>query len=265
MEQDTAHDVIAAAPGLDPAARAAVAALALRQAAAAGPFMRAVTALGGQIEGGMRALPAPVRARLDEAARKALAQSYDLAGRSRGGIGRRLIGDGAHRTLATLTGAAGGFAGLAGILAELPVATTVIFRAVQDVAAAHGEDPQAAETRLECLRVFGAGGPGAGDDGIDTSFFGTRLALTGTAVNGLLARVAPRVAAMFGQKLATGAVPVLGAVAGAGANFAFTGYYIEMAHVHFGLRRLARLHGEAAVTGHFHRVLEERARLPSDG
>jgi len=32
---------------------------------------------------------------------------------------------------------------------------------------------------------------------------------------------------------------VVGAVAGAATNFAYTSYYQEMAHVHFGLRRLA--------------------------
>ena len=71
---------------------------------------------------------------------------------------------------------------------------------MQDVAAAHGEDPASVETRLECLRIFGAGGPGEGDDGIDTSFIGARLSLTGPALNAMLARVAPRFAAMLGQK-----------------------------------------------------------------
>jgi uncharacterized protein (DUF697 family) len=43
----------------------------------------------------------------------------------------------------------------------------------------------------------------------------------------------------LGQKLAAQTVPVLGAVAGAATNYAYTSYYQEMAHVHFGLRRLA--------------------------
>ena len=41
------------------------------------------------------------------------------------------------------------------------------------------------------------------------------------------------------QKLAAQTVPVLGAVAGATTNYMFTSYYQDMAHVHFGLRRLA--------------------------
>jgi uncharacterized protein (DUF697 family) len=44
---------------------------------------------------------------------------------------------------------------------------------------------------------------------------------------------------VLGQKLAAQTVPILGAAAGAATNYAYTSYYQEMAHVHFGLRRLA--------------------------
>ena len=52
-----------------------------------------------------------------------------------------------------------------------------------------------------------------------------------------------------------GILPLIGAVAGAGTNLAFTRYYTDMAHVHFGLRAAARTHGEDAVLGHFHATL----------
>ena len=143
-------------------------------------------------------------------------------------------------------------------LAELPLAVTIIFRAVQGVAEQHREDPLSEETRLECVRVFGAGGAASkADDAVNTSFLGARLSLSGTAINRLVARVAPRFGAVFGQKLAGQAVPILGAAAGAGTNWAFIDYYVEMAHVHFGLRQLARTHGEEAVLEHFHKVLAE--------
>ena len=248
-------------PPLDDDARAAIAALARRQADARGLVMTAISFVGGRVEGALSVLPKPLRKQFDKAVRKALARSYDLAGRSRGGMGEHLAGDRTHRVMAAVTGAVGGVGGIVTALAELPVATTVIFRAVQDVAESYGEDTTSEETRLECLSVFGAGGPGDADDGIDTSFVGARLALTGSAVNTMIARVAPRFAAMMGQKLATQSVPLLGAAAGVGTNLAFTTYYVEMAHVHFGLRRLMRVYGEEAVTGHFHAVLDKR-RLP---
>jgi len=250
---------------LTDAARTDVAALAHRQRRANGLFMRLISYAGGQVEDGLKLLPKGLRSQIEGAARAALTQSYDIAGQSRSGIfaslTRRVASDRAHRVLGAISGALGGLGGLPTALAELPVATTVIFRAVQGVAMAYGEDPQSEETRLECLRVFGAGGPGTADDGINTSFVGARIGLTGPALQKLIARIAPRFAAVLSQKLAAQAVPVLGAAAGAGTNYAFVDYYIEMAHVHFGLRKLTRTHGEAQVLDLFHKVLAE-GRIP---
>jgi hypothetical protein len=241
---------------LTDASRSDIAALVRRQRGASGVLMGAINFVGGQVEDGFRLLPRPVRAQIETAARAALRQSYEAAALSRGGtMGRLVTTDRAHKVLAAISGALGGVGGLPTALAELPVATTVIFRAVQTVAASHGEDLTTEAARLECLRVFGAGGPLAGDDGVDTTFVGARLGLSGAAVNGLLSRVAPRFAAVLGQKLAGQAVPVLGAFAGAGTNFAFTRFYTETAHVHFGLRQLARDHGDELVLEEFHRQL----------
>jgi hypothetical protein len=246
---------------LDDAARAAIAALAARQHGANTLLMQVINFVGGQVEDGLRLLPRAQRAQIESAASVALRHAYDLAGRSREGAMARLAAtDRGHRALATVSGALGGIGGVPTALAELPVATTVIFRAVQSVAEAEGEDPKSRETRLQCLQVFGAGGPGTGDDGIDTSFIGARLTLTGPALNTLLSRIAPRFATVIGQKLAGQAVPVLGAAAGAGTNYAFMDYYARVARVHFGLRQLARTHGEDAVLSAFH---AELARLRS--
>ncbi len=246
----------------DAEAQAAVADLVRRQSSAGGVLMKAVSMAGGQVEDGMKLLPTGVRAQIEKSARSALERSYGLAARTRepglmAQVTGRISTDRAHQVLATISGAVGGFGGLPTALAELPVATTVIFRAVQGVAESYGEDLSTQEARLECLRVFGAGGPGTTDDGVDTTFIGARLSLSGAALNGLLKAVAPRFAAVLGQKLASQSIPVLGAAAGAGTNYAFVGYYIEMAHVHFGLRKLARLYGEDAVLDHFHAVLSK--------
>lgn len=243
---------IIASDGLTEDARAQVAALVARQRRANGVLMKAINYVGGQVEDGLKMLPAGTRTQVDEAARRALQASYDAASRSRTHYAGS---DNAHRALSVLTGALGGLGGLPTALAELPIATTVIFRAVQGVAAQYGEDPTDETVRMECLAVFGAGGPGTDDDGVNTSFFGARIGLTGAAVHGLLGKVAPRFAAVLSQKLASQAVPILGAAAGAGTNYAFTDYYVAMAHVHFGLRKLARVHGEIAVLDEFHAVL----------
>ncbi|MFQ6549126.1 EcsC family protein [Aestuariibius sp. 2305UL40-4] len=251
---------------IDAAVAEEIAALADRQRRANGVVMKVIVFAGGQVEDGMKLLPASVRNQVEAAARRALQTSYDAAQISRdhaavARIAGQVSTDRAHKVLAAISGALGGIGGLPTALAELPVATTVIFRAVQGVAEAHGEDPTAEETRIECLRVFGSGAPGEADDGVDTSFVGARLSLSGAAVHGLISRVAPKFAAVISQKLASQAVPVLGAVAGAGINASFTNYYVELAHVHFGLRRLARVHGEDAVLERFHAALLAK-RIP---
>jgi len=246
---------------LDDAARAEIAQLARRQMRANGVLMSAINFVGGQVEDGLKMLPPGTRVQVDELARFALRRSFDVAARSRKGMGRDFGSDRMHKIIGTLCGALGGVGGLPTALAELPVATTVIFRAVHHVAVEYGEDAEAEETRAQCLAVFGAGGPGAADDGVNTAFIGARMSISGAAVNGLIRKVAPRFAAVLSQKLASQAVPLLGAAAGAGTNYAFVDYYVAMAHVHFGLRRLARRHGETAVTDEFHRVLAA-SKLP---
>ncbi|PJI92739.1 EcsC family protein [Yoonia maricola] len=257
-DQDTAMKEINPADPPKPlsdAAKAEIAELAMRQRKANGVLMSAINFVGGQVEDGLKLLPVAARDQIDDLARAALRQSFDVASKSRTGRGGSIGSDRVHKILGTLSGALGGFGGLPTALAELPVATTVIFRAVHHVAVEHGEDPDAEETKIECLAVFGAGGPGTEDDGVDTAFIGARLSISGAAVNGLISKVAPRFAAVLSQKLATQAVPILGAAAGAGTNYAFVDYYVAMAHVHFGLRRLARIYGDQAVTDHFHAVL----------
>ncbi len=93
--------------------------------------------------------------------------------------------------------------------------------------------------RFDCVQVFAAAGPLDHDDGADLAFLTTRVAVSGKAMQALIAKVAPRLSVVLGQKLAAQTVPILGAAAGAATNYAFTSYYQQMAHVHFGLRRLA--------------------------
>jgi len=260
MTDETLSTALTQSAPLTGEARAAITSLALRQHDATGVLMQVVSFLGGQVEDGLNMLPASARARLDDAAGRALRASYDAAGRSQGGVGRFVTSDRGHKTLAALSGALGGLGGLPTALAELPIATTVIFRAVQQVARHHGEDPTLPETRAQCLQVFGKGGSGHDDDGVDTSFIGARIGLSGAAVNKLISKVAPKFAAVLSQKLAAQTVPILGAAAGAGTNYTFISYYTDIAHVHFGLRALVRAHGSAAVEDVFHAELAALGR-----
>jgi len=193
--------------------------------------------IGARAESLLDRLPAPVRDRLGEGTEAALSWAMRAAHGSRG-----LVGDQPgwmNTAVTTAMGAAGGFGGLPSALAELPITTTILLRSIQGVAAEHGFDPAAQNVQFDCIQVFSAAGPLARDDGADLAFLSTRLAVTGPTVQGLIARVAPKFATVLGQKLAAQTVPVLGAVAGAATNYAYTSYYQEIAHVQFGLRKLA--------------------------
>jgi hypothetical protein len=212
-------------------------ALAKRYRAAGGVGIQLLNLIGGQAENLLEKLPAPVRDGLGNQTERALRAALKAAQGS-----RQRVPDQPgwlNTAVTTAMGAAGGFGGLPSALAELPVTTTVLLRAIQGIAAEHGFDPEEEGVQFDCIQVFATAGPLEEDDGSDLAFLSTRVLVTGSAVQALIARVSPRLAVVLGQKLAAQTVPVLGAVAGAATNYAYTSYYQQMAHVHFGLRRLA--------------------------
>lgn len=212
-------------------------ALARRHRAAGGVGIQVLNLIGGQAEGLLDRLPLAARDRLEDSTEKALSVAMKAAHGSRGVVKDQP--GWLNTAVTTAMGAAGGFGGLPSALAELPVTTTVLLRAIQGVAVEHGFDPESESVQFDCIRIFAAAGPLAQDDGADLAFLSTRVALNGKAIQGLIATVAPKLAAVLGQKLAAQTVPVLGAVAGAATNYAYTSYYQEIAHVHFRLRSLA--------------------------
>ena len=211
---------------------------------AQGTGFQVLNLVGAQAEGLLDMLPAGARDRLEKATVSALEYAFDAAKASRGGR----IPDGSDwltRAVTLGTGAAGGFGGIGTALAELPVTTTVILRAIQATADEHGFDPEKADVRAACLSVFAAAGPLDDDDGCDLSFLTMRLTMTGKSLAGLISGVAPKLAIPLGQKVAAQAVPVIGAAAGAAINYVFTAYYQDMAKVQFGLMRLSEQSGES--------------------
>lgn len=227
-----------------------IAALARRYRRANGPVMRLVNRLGGSLESQLAILPEALRGQIEQAVARALELAYGLAGRTPG------LGERGPMVAVMASGAAGGAGGLATSLAELPVTVTLMLNAIRAAAEEAGFDPETPWVQAECLAVFGAGSPLAGDDGINTSFVAARLTVTGAAVQRMIAAVAPRLAAVLGQKLAAQAVPVLGAMSGAALNAAFLGYYREVARIRFALLRLAGVHGAEPVLTAFRLAVE---------
>ncbi len=171
---------------------------------------------------------------------------------------QRVSGEKAHQIAATLSGAVGGVAGLASATAEIPVTVALVLRSVQNIAAEYGEDVNADAVRLECIKVFGSGGPLDTDENLDVGYIGARVAISGQAVQNVIQMVAPRFAAILSKKLATQAVPILGAVTGAGVNWSFMQYYQKMAHVRFRLRKLGREHDATMIAAAFKAAVDAK-------
>lgn len=235
----------------DPATE--IARLALRFHRANGPVMKLMNRLGGRAEEAFAALPQDVRSRIETVTRKALEQGYRVAatGRHAPDLGPR-----GPMALAALTGAAGGAGGLATSIAELPVTITVMLHAIRRAAAEEGFDPDDQAVRIEAIRVFAAGSPLAADDGVNTGFMGARLTVTGPALQKVIATAVPKLVSTLGPKLMAQSIPVLGALSGAALNTAFIGYYREIAHVRFGLLKLAERHGAEPVLSAFAKAVD---------
>lgn len=211
--------------------------LASHYRSAGGSGIRLLNRLGGSAESLLEQLPGAVRDGLAGAAEQALWLAVRAADGS-----RRAVPDQrpwVNTAISTTMGAAGGAGGLTTALIELPATTAMLLRAIQGSASREGFDPSERNVQFDCIRVLSAAGPLAHDDGADMGFFSVRLTVTGPALQKIIAAVAPRLSVVLGQKLAAQTVPVLGALAGGGANYLYARYYQQIARVHFGLRRLA--------------------------
>lgn len=230
---------------------------------------RLTALLGAPIERGLELLPAGWQETIQRATRAALEQALEVALATLD----RPTGDalpapatGWHRLAAGISGAAGGALGLVALPIELPISTVVLLRGIADVARSQGEDLSRPETRLACLEVFALGGRGRADDAAETGYFAVRAAL-GQAISEatayaagrasaregapvlarLVALISERFGVVVGEKAAATLVPVVGALGGAAVNVIFIDHFTEIARGHFGVRRLERQYGAAAV------------------
>ena len=241
----------------DPSKEIQLSNLVARYNGARGVMVEAVSFLGAKAENVLDMLPDGMRTTIEKATFQALESSFSAAAASRGTIPD--TGNWATPLMTATAGAVGGFGGLGTALAELPVTTTLILRAIQGIAVEHGFDPSDADTKADCLRVFAAAGPMSEDNNTDLSFLTLRTSVSGATVHALLSRVAPKLSVTLSQKLAAQTVPVLGAAAGATINYAFTSYYQDIAHVQFGLRKLAEEtgHDRAALAAEFEALVRD--------
>jgi hypothetical protein len=191
-----------------------------------------------------------------------------------------------HTAVSALSGAGGGFFGLAGLTVEVPVTTLVMLRSIASVAAASGADLSDPRTRLECLAVLSLGTPA--DKQMQSTYLSTRLGTSlavreaasfvaktggqelsqaiakGTAplVVRLIDAVGTRFQIVVTEKVAAQMVPVVGAAMGALVNASFTDYFNRIARYHFGIVALERRYGQSLVDAAY---LEACNRLAETG
>ena len=187
-------------------------------------------------------------------------------------------GEFAHKAMVAASGALGGVLGLTTLAIELPVSTTIMLRAIAQIAREEGEDLADPEAALACVQVFALGGGRAPAANLaESGYFAVRGVMARTLSEAVryagqrglagesapaLVRYAAQVASRFGivvsQKVAAQAVPVIGALGGAAVNTAFMDHFQAIARAHFTVRRLERAHGREAVHAAYER---ERATL----
>ena len=177
-----------------------------------------------------------------------------------------------HMAAVAASGAVGGAFGLATLPVELPLSTTMILRAVADIARTQGEDLGDPEALLACVEVFALGSARDVTLG-ESTYFAVRALLAKSVTEAarhmigrgiadeaapVLARLLSQIASRFGmvvtQKLLAQAVPVIGAVTGAAINATFMNHYQTLARGHFTVRRLERVYGTDAVRAAYERL-----------
>jgi hypothetical protein len=214
----------------------------------------------------LRRLPAPITNQIDRIVRRTLWQTLDVALYK---LGRAWLPEpppALFQFASAITGGVSGFFGMAALAVELPVTTAMMLRSIAGIAARHGERLTEPAARLACLEVFALGPQGKRDAMGETSYYAARAFLAKTvseAAQTLLERqvagssaplivdlvgsIGSRFGLVVSEKVAAGAIPVVGAIGGAAVNVAFMQHFQQIARAHFAVRHLERRYGRLLV------------------
>lgn len=229
--------------------------------------------VGKPIEKGMALLPKNWSVVVNKAVNLSLNKALEFAVKTMNRTTRGGSKEAHHRIGAAVSGGVGGLFGFSSLVIELPISTMIMLRSIADIARDEGENVKSPETQLACLEVFALGGNSKSDDMADTGYYAVRTALAKLmneaakyiAEKGVIEEGAPvvvkfimRIAARYGiivsEKVAAGAVPVLGAISGATINTIFINHFQDMARGHFTVRRLERTYGEELIKSEYDKI-----------
>ncbi len=222
--------------------------------------------IGKPLEAGIKFLPKRFNGTLARVTEAGMVRAINLAVNSLGDANEGPNRDRLYRWLSAGSGAAGGALGLWAVAVEIPISTTLMLRAIADIARDEGHDLTLVETRLACLEVFALGGKSHTDDAAETSYWLIRASLgkafteaaayvsqRGLITEGgpplvrLAAALASRFSVNISARVAATAIPLASAASGATINWFFMQHYQEMARGHFIVKRLEARHGAETV------------------
>jgi hypothetical protein len=243
------------------------------------PHQGAFNALGNKIERGLQAIPLKQQEWLQQQVNKALmlAVRSNLATMEKGKPFKKPSPK-TYKALVTTTGmASGAFGSATGLgtaifASELIISTQFMMRSILDMARSEGEDLNSYDTQLAAMQVFALGGTTHSSEGMDTSYYTSRVALDAAikgaasfmARNGMqglskllrassnplvkvVGLIAGRFSVQVSEKFIAQALPIAGALGGGSVNFLFINHFQTMARAHFSIRRLERQYGKELV------------------
>ncbi len=191
-----------------------------------------------------------------------------------------------NKLLAAASGALGGAFGFTTLAIELPISTTIMLRAIADVARSEGFDLKDLSTKQSCIEVFALGGPSSSDDATETAYYAARGFTTETVLmlskelaeiaarqatkniaptqsgkwlTAIIEKVATRFGIVITEKAAAQAVPIMGAISGAALNTLFTDFYQDMAKGHFIVKRLEAQYGFLVIKDAYEKIAHSTA------
>ncbi len=244
-----------------------------------GYLMQGLNKIGGTIESGIKMIPQKQQVWLQSNIDKILMTMVksNLTTMQKGKSFKKPSSK-VYKALVTSTGAlSGAFGSTTGIgtaifTSELAISTNFIMRSIMDIARSEGEDIYDMETQLSCLNVFALGGDSKDDDGLETSYYTSRMVMDNAiksagsyiSKNGisginklflnssnplvkLISSITSRFTVQVSEKFIAQAVPLIGAAGGGTVNYLFINHFQKMAKAHFTIRRLERKYGEDQV------------------
>jgi EcsC protein family len=223
-------------------------------------------------------MPKAMNAGLSRIAEGAILKSLDVAIKSIKPTSKRPPATKLSSLLAGISGGVSGFFGAAALPVELPLTTIFMLRAIADIARHQGENLTTIEGRLACIEVFALADRGS-NDRINLGYYASRALLSrfttdasaflserGVAsasaplINRFVSEVAARFGTVVSERVAAGALPIVGALGGATVNLIFMNHFQNIARGHFIVRRLERLYGADAVRRHYMHLAVQRSK-----